>query len=377
MSRLTGPWVVAPLAILVVAFGIAYSLRSVAASARRHKTGSAIAKARSYLRSGRPDLALRAVRTLTPDGPQAAEVLSIRGLALAGLDRPEEARPALERALELDPRQPMTAKTLAAVYFSANEDQRGFQVLERAARLDPGDFRPWYAAGTMSLRLKAPPEKAITAFRESLRRSPDHSESRLGLVEALLAAGSADEATPLVAQALRAAPRDPAVLYLAALHAQYLGRPDEADRYASLVLEADPMHRKALVLQARSLHRAGRRPEALDLAERAVAIDPNDPSALSLLAQIETALNLTERAAATSARHRSTLALLAEFQRLREQADQRPTDPKPRCELGQVAAQAGMIDLARNGFRAALALDPKCESARQGLAELDRKPRRP
>jgi tetratricopeptide (TPR) repeat protein len=372
-----GSWIIGLVVLLALGTLAAWFVRSAAEAERRRETRSAIAKARSWLQSGRADLALRTVRTLPQEGPQAAEALAVRGLALAALDRPEEARPYLERALALDPRQPMAAKTLAAVYFSANEGQRGFHMLEHAARLDPGDFRPWYAAGTMALRQSYPPEKAIAAFREALRRQPDHDESRIGLIEALLASGSAEEATPWLLDVLRERPRDPAVLYLAALHARQVGRPEEADRYLALALEADPNQRKALILRAQSFHRAGRRQEALELAERAVALDPNDASALSLLAQVEAALGLSDRAAATSTRHREVLDLFARFQRLRESVDQHPDDPRPRCEMGRVAARAGMTDLARSSFRAALALDPQCPDALRGLAELNGKRRSP
>ena len=51
----------------------------------------------------------------------------------------------------------------------------------------------------------------------------------------------------------------------------------------------------------------------------------------------------------------------------------RPKDPQPNWQLGQTAAAVGMTALARRSFRAALALDPNCPPAREGLAVLDGK----
>jgi tetratricopeptide (TPR) repeat protein len=156
---------------------------------REREARAAVAEGRDALLRGRPTRALVAVASVPEHGPWEADRLTVQGLALAALDRPEAARPVLERALKLDPKQPMAAKVLAAVYFSANESDRGFEMLEKAARVDPDDFRPWFAAGDILLHFQNEPEKAAKAFRQALRRRPDHDESRVGLIDALLDLG--------------------------------------------------------------------------------------------------------------------------------------------------------------------------------------------
>ena len=147
---------------------------------------AAVARAHEELRRGQPARALRAVAGVPESGPWEADLLTVKGIAFAALDRPELVRPILERSMKLNPNQAMAAKVLAAVYFTGEESERGFALLEQAARIDPTDFRPWFGAGDILLRYQNLPDEAARAFREALRRKPDHDESRLGLLVGIL-----------------------------------------------------------------------------------------------------------------------------------------------------------------------------------------------
>jgi cytochrome c-type biogenesis protein CcmH/NrfG len=298
--------------------------------------------------------------------------LTVRGLAQAAFSRPEDARPLLERSLAINPGQPMVVKVLAAVYFSDGDMDRGLAMLALAAKLDPSDFRPWYATGDILLRYRDRKREAIGAFREALRRSPDDVGSRTGLAEALLAAGEEGEASPLVDVLLRENPDDPKVLRLAAIRARLLTRIDDVERYAGQVLELDPKDVDTLMIRANARLYAGRPREALDDAERAGVLAPDNLSVLELLSRAEGAMGLKERAGVTGARHKRLLALAERIQQLREEVRKHPNDPQANSRLGQTAAAGGMTTLARRSFRAALALDPKYTPARKGLAALDR-----
>jgi tetratricopeptide (TPR) repeat protein len=339
------------------------------ARAREREARAAITQGERHLREGRPDRALRAVAKVGEEETWAAGALTVKGMALAALDRPDEARPLLERSLKLDPAQPMAAKVLAAVYFYQNENPRGFVMLDVAARLDPGDFRPWYGTGDIYRRLDRP-AKAAEAFEQALRRRPDHHESRVGLIWARLATAGPESATPLLTEALRERPDDPEVLGLAARHALDLGRTKEAMDYADRCLALDPGHVGALLIRARLNQAAGHPDRALADAESAVSRAPDNLGALNQLGLAETALGLKERAAATFARHRKLREDLDRVQREQELVEAHPDDPEPRWRLGRVAAEAGLPNLAARSFRAALALDPSCEPARLGLAAL-------
>jgi tetratricopeptide (TPR) repeat protein len=338
---------------------------------REREARAALARAQDQLLLGRPARALEAVAGVPERGPWEADLLTLKGMAFAALDRPDAVRPLLERSLKRDPNQPTAAKVLAAVYFSAGETERGFAMLDRASRLDPTDARPWYAAGEILLRVQNRPRDAVLAFQRALRRRPGDVDARVGLADALLSLGTAAEASPLLDAALRDRPTDPRVLRLAARRARLAGEADEMNRYAEQALAFDPDDTEALVLRADYLQRKGRPREALEFAERAVAGAPDDPSALSLLARVEGALGLKDRAAATSVRHRAARDRADRIGALREEIRQRPDDPEPRWRMGQVAAAGGMRALAVNSFREALARDPRCRPARDGLAALD------
>jgi tetratricopeptide (TPR) repeat protein len=345
--------------------------RAAIAAQFERESRAAIAAAQEELQHGQAARALMQTEMISEDGPWAAELLTTKGIALAALDRPDAVRTVLERSLEIDPNQPIAAKVLAAVYFTAEEPDRGFALLERAAQLDPTDFRPWFASGDILLRLQNRPDDAARAFREALLRRPDHDPSRLGLIGALIARGSVEEVSPMIEAALRDRSYDPKVLRLAALHARLLGRPEEMSRYNEQALAIDPDDPTSLVLRAQDRHRQGRYSEALADAERAVAQAPGDPAAVGLLAQIERSLGMGERAAATATRHRELTRRAEQFAALRQAIHDRPADPEPRWRLGRLAFEGGMTALAAYSFRVALELDPQCMPARDGLTALN------
>ena len=261
---------------------------------------SALARGREYLQQGFPRRAIQAVSRVRDDAPEAAEALTIRGMAWASLEEVGPARQALERAWRLRPNA-MAAKVLAAIYLASNETDRGLRMLQAAARLVPDDFRPWYAMGESVHMQRRKYEDAIVAFRESLKRLPDHLESRVGLIDALIKAHRGEEAEPLLQILFGERPDDPKVLVLASALALEGGRDDEAERYFQRIFAVGPDHREALLLQAHAQFRKHRPSQALPGALKALAIAPNDLEALNLLGSIQSALGMKEEAAATLA----------------------------------------------------------------------------
>src|SRR5262249_35738611 len=153
------------------------------------------------------------------------------GLALAQLNQLKSARQALERALRLQPNQPEAAKILAAICLSTGDTGQGLEYLETAARLDPKDFRPWYAMGK-GYRDLGELGRASQAFQEAVRLDPSDREARAELIDVLLQGNRPDEATPRLTEALRDQPQDARILGLAAIHARDQARPDEAIDFA-------------------------------------------------------------------------------------------------------------------------------------------------
>jgi len=337
--------------------------------ARQREEARALAQGRRYLEEGRSRKAIQAVSAIGAESQFLAEALTVRGMAHAALEEVGPARRALERAWRMRPR-PSTAKVLAAIYLSSYENERALQMLLEASRLDPGDFRPWYAMGeTVYLRLRRY-DRAIEAFHQALKRLPGHYESRIGLVDALLKVHQPAEAETLLAGLLSERPDDPRVLTLAAHLAVEMGRDRDAARFIDQTLTLDPDQREALILQARSLFRQGHRDQALRAAELASALEPNDLTTLNLLGSIQLSLGLKERSAETQARRREVERRNDEIEGLMHQVLERPDDPALRCRFGQAARQAGMQPLAIQCYQTALALAPDCQLARNELIAL-------
>lgn len=335
----------------------------------RRQEAEALARGRDAMSRGRFRLAIRVVSGIGPGSPSEAEALTIRGLAEANLEEVGPARRDLERSWRLRP-SAAAARVLAAIYLSAGETERGFQMLMNASRLDPADYRPWHAMGELVHLPLRRYEPAIAAFQEALRRRPGHLESRVGLIDALVKFHRPRDAEGLLDGVMRERPEDPRVAALAAEVALELGRDREAARLLDHALSIDPDHRESLLLQARRQVRGGHPREAMALAERACAIEPNDPAALALLGSIQASLGLKEQAASSQDRRRRVERWNQQIEVLTRAILERPDDPEPRWRLGRTAAEAGRTDLAIQSYRAALAVAPDCRPARQGLSDL-------
>jgi tetratricopeptide (TPR) repeat protein len=282
------------------------------------------------------------------------------------------ARRTLERSLKMSLDQPEAAKILAAIYLAAGDGQRGIAMLKEAARLEPGDFRPWYAMGKVYHDL-GNLEESAASYAQALSRSLPASEareSRSGRVRALLDANQAEQAAADLDELRKQAPDDPQVLALAARQARDLGRTDEAEGLADRALDGDPNNFDALLVRARLRFLSRRLKLAIADLEKAVQVKPNDVATLQLLQQSQRNLGLTKEAARTLERADRARDRIALIDRLTKVIDKRPDDPEPRWRIGQAALEGEMYILAHQCFQAALDLDPSCKPARDGLASL-------
>jgi hypothetical protein len=99
-------------------------------------------------------------------------------------------------------------------------------------------------------------------------------------------------------------------------------------------------------------------------------VAPDDLEVLTLLGSIQSALGLREQADRTFGLRRVVEKRINRIDALTQEIAKRPADPEPRWRLGQAATEAAKKTLAEQSYQAALALDPGCKQARQGLLEL-------
>ncbi len=282
------------------------------------------------------------------------------------------ARRVLEGSLKMKPDQSDAAKMLAAIYLASGDGERGLDLLRQAARLEPSDYRPWYAMGKVHHDLGQLAE-AAEAYAQARMRSPPPAEARdsqIGRIRALLDAKKADDAALDLADARKQAPNDPEVLALAARQARDLGRLEEATALANRALAVDPKNFDALLVRARIRHLARAPNDALEDLKKAVQVKPNDVAALQLLLQVQTGLRMFKEGAKTQARVNRARERLALMDQLTKFIHQNPDDPEPRYRMGQTAMDGEMYVLAYQSFQAALDLDGNYKPARDALERL-------
>jgi tetratricopeptide (TPR) repeat protein len=261
---------------------------------------------------------------------------------------------------------------LAAIYVAGGDGQRAVALLKDAARLEPGEFRPWYALGKV-YHDQGSLEESAAAYSEALTRNPpaaEARESRIGRIRARLDANHPELASEDLAELSRQAPDDPEVLGLRARQARDRGRHDEALALADRALAADPRNFDALMVRARIRAVTRRaRPAIADL-QKALEIRPHDRAALQLLAQVQTGAGLIREARETQERANRSRDRIVLRDRLAKLIDERPEDPEPRWRMGQAAMDGQMYVLAYQCFHAALDLDPNYQPARTALEVL-------
>ncbi len=367
--RTAGPRIIL---LLLLACTVGLIGRVLWQGARRRDYWQEVARARSYLDRGDYDRAFQAVSVIRDESPGAPEGMTLAARALLMRGNIVTGRRILERSLKMKPEQPEAAKMLSAIYLAAGDGRRAIALLKEAGRLEPGDFRPWYALGKVYHDL-GELEESVRSYTEALRRNPpaaEARESRIGRVRARLDAKHPDEAAEDLAELRRQTPEDPTVLGLAARQARDLGRQDEALGLAERALAADPANFDALMVRGRiRILKRQIRPAIEDL-EKALAARPNDRAALQLLAQTQQSAGLTREAKATRERAEQARQRTELMDRLTKVIDQHPEDPEPRWRMGQAAMEGEMYVLAYQCFQAALDLDPSYRPAREGLEVL-------
>jgi predicted Zn-dependent protease len=361
-----------PRIVVLLCLVAIFSLAALTIYRLRDDHWNEVARARDYLDHGRPDMALEAVSRIRDHGPGAAEGLTVAARALLMRGSISPARRALERSLSIKLDQPDAAKMLAAIYLSAGEGKRGVAMLLKAAQLEPGDFRPWYAMGKVYHDLGELQESA-EAYAQAMRRSPpaaEARESRIGRVRALLDGKRAEEASADLEALSREEPENAQVLALASRQALDLGRSEEAASLADRALALDPDEFPALLVRARLRFLAHQPKLAIADLEKADAVKPNDAATLQLLVLAQRSLGLASEAAATQNRADRTRERIQLMDKLAKLIDQHPDDPEPRWGMGQAAMEGGTYLLAYQCFQAALDLDPGYKPAREGLQTL-------
>lgn len=137
--------------------------------------------------------------------PDDASIVNQLGVAQVGAGRKQEAAKTFERAVALNPRDPLihlnAAQNLADLGDWASAKRRA----EAAAELMPQDATPWLLLGRLQMRQEKFAD-AIPPLREAARRAPDQAMVQYYLGKSLAAAGRRAEAEEPLRATLRGNP---------------------------------------------------------------------------------------------------------------------------------------------------------------------------
>lgn len=358
------------------------------------------------------------------DAGQVQAMLGLAEVAFQG-KQVDEAGRWLGQAVKLRPEDADVQASWGRYLALKGQNKEAEAALRRAAALDPQAQRPRMDLADMLLS-RGDAAAAVPLYRQVLAIAPAHAGARYALGQALLQSGDAAAAVAELTQAATLAPANPLPLLALARAETARGRADAALAQVDKALAIQPSLVDALLLKADLLDGKGQADAALQLFtaaaqaaptlglphmrigmieqqrgrqdaavvayQRAVALDPQQATALNNLAAIATerkqdlkqAEGWAQRAVALNpraAQFHDTLggvqraqgnrqAALKSFQTAARLA---PKDPEILFHLGQAWVDTGDKAQARKALQDALALSssfPGAAQARQLLGSL-------
>lgn len=137
--------------------------------------------------------------------PDDASIVNELGVALVSAGRKKDAARAFERAMALDPRDPLALLNAAQNQADLGDWEAARRHAERAAALIPEDATPWVLLGRFQMRQEKYAQ-AVAPFREAARRAPEQAMVQYFLGKSLAQAGRREEALEPLRAALRGNP---------------------------------------------------------------------------------------------------------------------------------------------------------------------------
>jgi tetratricopeptide (TPR) repeat protein len=291
------------------------------------------------------------------------------GHSLFDTPRRDEAPPALERALALDPRHAPGHEALARLRMREGDLAAAERHYALADGLDPRSSHAALGRGQVALARG----DLVTARRfveQALRRNPDHGEAHKAMAQLLFAAGEPGAQTHVErAQRLpkrtrrvdtrmpSAEPRGAVALTDEGKALDRSGQSAEAERYLRRAVEVNPDYQPARYHLGTVLAKTGRLPEAAEHLVAATRLKSSHRGAWESLGFVLLELRRPEPAA----------------EALRQAATIDPSDPHVRFTLGTLEARLGRPAEGVVHLEAAFRLDPERTEAlvNLGIAQLD------
>ncbi len=158
-------------------------------------------------------------RIATRCAPERSSLFSNLGAVFHYLDRPDEATPMFQRAIELSGTGNYVAlSNLGTLYFEGGRYAEAVATFQQALSVNDADFRIWgylawsYAAGAEPARATEPFERAVELAEDELRRTPATPDLLAKLAGYHAMIGNRERGLELIERAIALAPTDPGVM---------------------------------------------------------------------------------------------------------------------------------------------------------------------
>lgn len=222
------------------------------------------------------DGAIQALNLATEIDPKHLGTWVDLGQAYLGAGRPDQARPAFYKAIELRKDFSPAWDGLARLAWRTGDPAGALDLFAKALEANPADARVRLHRSQLHLEAKRF-DQALEDITEAARLRPDDAEVLLGLANIRLYLGLPDLALQTANQARRLVPKDPRPPAMIAQILLALDAPPEAEEAALNALALDPHLASARMALAEAQGRQGRPAEAV------AALVPPDPTRLDEL----------------------------------------------------------------------------------------------
>ncbi len=282
------------------------------------------------------------------DTTNVAARLELADLHLSAGDT-TRAEEILQRAVKAFPKDWRPYFALGRLYYIRSEWAPALKFLRTSRELEDGFAGTWILSGLIYLRLDSL-EDAEQVFGEAVRRFPNDAQLNFLLGNTLNRAKRTEEALPYLEKAVELEPDD--LDFLLGLAAAYdeLRDFERSDSLYRRALKLQPDHPTALNNYAYSLSVRGERlEEAYEMAQKALEAQPRNGAFLDTMGWILYKMGRYDEA----------------LEYIRKAAELRSDSAEVFEHLGDVYEKLGEMEQARNAWRKALDLD----SSRQHLSE--------
>ena len=178
---------------------------------------------------------------------QSPAMLALRGEALIGLRKLDEAKKQFQSALEAEPNSADALTGMARLAAIGNDLEGARALTEQAIAKDASNINALTFKGEL-LRAQAKPEEARAAFAEVLKLDPTNSSANLEQAYLDIVSGKLDSAQAAINAAKKTAPRSLTTLYTQALLDYSRGNYTAARDNLQAIAKGAPNHPPTMLL---------------------------------------------------------------------------------------------------------------------------------